>query len=110
MYLISEVVYLIGQKFQDYKNQLNIINQEIQMCIFLLPGAKKNAVGYKEIKQLLIQERGVASQCICLKTLQGKGLRSICNKILVQICAKIGGIPWIVSEMPFENMPTVNSF
>lgn len=77
------------------------------MCVFLLPGPKKNCAGYKEIKQLLIEERGVASQCIGIKTLQGKGLRSICNKILVQICAKIGGIPWTVSEMPFENMPTM---
>ena len=49
----------------------------------------------------------MASQCVCIKTLYGKGLRSICNKILVQICAKVGGIPWAISEMPFDNFPTV---
>jgi len=26
---------------------------------------------------------------------------------LVQICAKVGGIPWTMSEMPFNDAPTV---
>jgi aubergine-like protein len=39
--------------------------------------------------------------------LKGKGLRSICNKILVQICAKVGGIPWSISDMPFTEQPTM---
>jgi aubergine-like protein len=34
-------------------------------------------------------------------------VRSICNKILIQICAKIGGEPWAVNEMPFLNKPTM---
>jgi aubergine-like protein len=25
----------------------------------------------------------------------------------VQICAKLGGIPWTISEMPFQNIPTM---
>jgi aubergine-like protein len=45
---------------------------------------------------------------VCIKTISsGKGLRSICNKILVQINAKVGGIPWTIDEMPFNDKPTV---
>jgi len=76
--------------------------------VFLLPGPKKNAFGYADIKKFMIQDRGVPSQCVCIKTIaSGKGLRSICNKILVQICSKVGGIPWAMSDMPFSDKPTM---
>jgi len=29
------------------------------------------------------------------------------NKILIQICAKIGGEPWAVDPLPFTNIPTM---
>lgn len=29
------------------------------------------------------------------------------NKILIQICAKIGGEPWAIDGMPFTNEPTM---
>jgi aubergine-like protein len=38
---------------------------------------------------------------------KGKNLRSICNKILIQINAKAGGEPWAVSEIPFMTKPTM---
>lgn len=34
-------------------------------------------------------------------------MRSICNKILIQICAKIGGEPWAMNDMPFFDKPTM---
>jgi aubergine-like protein len=34
-------------------------------------------------------------------------LRSIVNKILIQINAKIGGIPWTVDNLPFMDKPTM---
>jgi aubergine-like protein len=62
-----------------------------------MAGPKKKACGYDDIKNFMISEKGVPSQCVCIKTISsGKGLRSICNKILVQINAKVGGIPWTV--------------
>jgi aubergine-like protein len=30
-----------------------------------------------------------------------KGLRSVINKVIIQINAKVGGIPWVVSNLPF---------
>lgn len=38
---------------------------------------------------------------------RGKNLRSIVNKILIQMNTKMGGEPWSVSDMPFTNMPTM---
>ena len=78
----SEVKYLVGNKFSEFKSQLSDINQSINMCIFLLSGPKKNGQNYKEIKQFLSEEKGVACQCVCIKTLQGKSTRSIVSKIL----------------------------
>ena len=51
--------------------------------MLLLPGPKKAAPLYTDLKRLLISEKGAASQVILTKTLGGKGIRSICNKVLV---------------------------
>ena len=51
-------------------------------------------------------ERPIPSQVILSNTIsRGKNLRSICNKILIQINAKIGGEPWAVSDMPLMDKP-----
>ena len=56
-------------------------------------------------------EKGIPCQIVTLGLLQeGKNIRSICNKLLNQICAKTSGIPWIISNMPFNNIPTVFYF
>ena len=50
----------------------------------------------------------VPSQVVLQNTIsRGKNLRSIVNKILIQICTKLGGQPWSVSNMPFTNKPTM---
>lgn len=38
---------------------------------------------------------------------KGKNLRSIVNKILIQINAKIGGIPWAVDQLPLMDKPAM---
>lgn len=76
--------------------------------MFLLQGPKKNGIGYTDIKRFMIRDKGIPSQCVCINTIKsGKGLRSICNKILVQICSKIGGIPWTLQDIPFTKEPTM---
>ena len=34
-------------------------------------------------------------------------MRSIVNKILIQINAKIGGVPWAVDKLPLLNVPAM---
>ena len=37
----------------------------------------------------------------------GRNVRSICNKILIQINSKVGGIPYNVDDLPFVDKPTM---
>jgi len=38
---------------------------------------------------------------------RGKNLRSIVSKVLIQMNAKVGGIPWAVDNLPFMDKPTM---
>jgi hypothetical protein len=38
---------------------------------------------------------------------RGKGVRSIVNKILIQINAKLNSEPWGISDLPLFNVPTM---
>lgn len=97
-----KVFFVNGNRFSDWQESMNVLDETVQAAVFLLSGPKKNGQYYTEIKRELIRDKPVPSQVVLLKTiLAGKGLRSICNKILIQICAKIGGIPWTVNNLPF---------
>lgn len=37
----------------------------------------------------------------------GGKLKTICNKLLVQINAKVAGTPWCMDDMPFTHEPTM---
>ena len=102
-------VFIDGNRFDDWRNQMqSILNESVQAVVLLLPGPKKQAPLYNDCKRFLIEKCPVPSQVVLLKTIQaGKQVRSICNKILMQICAKVGGIPWIVDELPFSSEPTM---
>lgn len=63
---------------------------------------------YDDCKRLLLSEVPVPSQVALVGTLQrGKNIRSIVSKILIQICAKLGGIPWAVDQLPLMDKPTM---
>ena len=48
------------------------------------------------------------SQAILTSTVNyGKNLRLIVSKLVAQICAKIGGIPWVIDNMPFMDKRTM---
>ena len=48
------------------------------------------------------------SQAILTSTINyGKNLRVIVSKIVAQICAKIGGIPWVIDNMPYMDKRTM---
>lgn len=76
--------------------------------MLILPGAKGKAPLYDDLKRLLLKEIPVPSQVVLANTIsRGKNVRSICNKILIQICAKIGGEPWAIDDMPFFDAPAM---
>ena len=60
-------------------------------AVFLLGG---NDYIYKELKKNSLCKNGYVSQVIKVKTIQKKGIMSVCSKILLQINAKLGGISY----------------
>jgi len=84
------------------------MNPNIQAVVLLIPGQKGRNPLYDDIKRFLLVEFPVPSQVVLCNTIsKGKNLRSIVNKILIQINAKIGGIPWTVDNLPFMDKPTM---
>lgn len=57
---------------------------------------------------MMLQEIPIISQVVLTGTVNyGKNLRAIVSKIVAQICSKIGGIPWVVDEMPYCDKKTM---
>ncbi|CAD8053244.1 unnamed protein product [Paramecium sonneborni] len=81
---------------------------KVNFLVFLLPGQKKKARLYKASKRISMAKFGCASQVIIERTLS-KNTRSIVNKILIQLNAKIGGTPWALDGIPsmFSDKPTM---
>lgn len=82
-----------GHNIEVWKETLQSkLDSSVQCAIVLLPGSRGKSVLYDEIKRLLLEEIPVVSQIVLVGTIRaGKNLRSIVSKVLIQICAKIGG-------------------
>ena len=78
------------------------LNPSVEFVIMILPGNKNNPL-YKDIKKMMLCDLPIPCQAVCSKTIdRGKNLRSIVNKILIQICAKMGGVPWTISNISLK--------
>jgi len=98
-----------GREFSDWEDQFRkVLNEDVQAVILLLPGKKKNSPFYDDCKHFLLTKFPIPSQVVLVSTiLAGKNLRSIINKVLIQICAKVGGTPWTLTDFPFTDRPTM---
>lgn len=86
----------------------NMLNDGVQMVVLILPGSKARCQLYDDVKRFLLSEYPIPSQVVLTSTIQrGKNLRSIVSKILIQMNAKVGGIPWAVDNLPFMDQPTM---
>ena len=73
-----------------------------------MPGSQGRSVLYNEIKRLFLEEIPIVSQIVLVGTIRsGKNVRSIVSKVLIQICAKIGGVPWIIDKIPLLERPAM---
>jgi aubergine-like protein len=98
-----------GNRADNWKRELqNHLNDGVQMVVLILPGQKGKNPLYDEIKRYLLEEYPIPSQVVLCNTIsRGKNLRSIVSKILIQMNAKLGGIPWAVDNLPFMDKPTM---
>ena len=84
------------------------IKNDVQVVILLIPGNLGNSQLYHDLKKLMLTEIPIISQVVLTGTINyGKNLRAIVSKLLAQICAKIGGIPWVIDDMPFTDKKTM---
>lgn len=84
------------------------LNDGVQMIVLIIPGQKGKSQLYDDLKRFLLTEYPIPSQVVLANTIsKGKNLRSIVSKILIQINAKLGGIPWAVDNLPFMDQPTM---
>ena len=102
-----EIIYIKGNRLNEWENVLGSLNRNTKMVLCILGGAKGKGIFYNEIKRYLFARMSIPSQIILVSTImKGKNLRSIINKVLMQICAKVGGEPWALDQMPFVDVPT----
>lgn len=84
------------------------LKEGVQMVVLIIPGNKGKSQLYDDLKRFLLTEYPIPSQVVLAKTISaGKNLRSIISKVLIQMCAKLGGIPWAVDNLPFMDKPTM---
>jgi len=97
-----------GRNFSDWEKVFKKeLNPSVQAVVLLLPGRKKASPFYDDCKRFLLTQCPIPSQVVLTQTITaGKNLRSIINKILIQICAKVGGSPWTVNNFPLTDKPT----
>jgi aubergine-like protein len=103
------IIRVEGNQFRDWEKVLQTSElQKDDAVILIIPGNRGKGPLYSQLKKLLITNLPIPSQIILSGTItKGKNLRSIVNKILIQICAKIGGEPWAIDNMPCTNQPTM---
>jgi aubergine-like protein len=95
-----------SQSWAEWKSTLiSKLNPSVQLIICVLPGPKNKAPLYNDLKRLLLSTYPVPSQVILSATLRNpKSQRSIASKILIQINAKIGGVPWAMKNLPGQGV------
>lgn len=84
------------------------LDSNVSLCFWILPGKKNQGLNYDKIKRFMTNEIPVPSQMILVSTIQkDKGFRSVVNKMVVQVGAKLGFIPWAINDLPFADLPTM---
>jgi aubergine-like protein len=82
-----------------------VINKHLQMVVCIFPTMRDDR--YSAVKKLCCCDKPVPSQCINSRTLgSAQKLRSITQKILLQMNAKLGGELWSV-EIPLKSLMVI---
>lgn len=97
-------VVISNDRIESWKEAIDNVlkgQEGISFAVFVIQGKKKASPVYHELKKILVEDVPVPSQMILADTLsRGKGIRSIANKLFIQINAKFGGTPWGFYNLP----------
>jgi aubergine-like protein len=94
-----------SERWQDWDRVLRAtLNPTVRFIICVLPGNRGKSRLYDDLKRLTFSRFPVPNQVLLNGTLKrDKGLRSVINKVVIQINAKVGGVPWAMDQMPFKS-------
>lgn len=68
-----------------------------QMVVLLTPGKSQREDRYSACKRIFCCEKGIPCQFIRCGTINNpRKIRSVCQKIVIQILSKVGGQPWAI--------------
>lgn len=85
----------------EFMQAVNKHKNGLQLVFYMLPN---NALPrYAAVKRACTLKMGTVSQCFLSKNLKNKNLNSICQKMLIQMNAKLCGEPWAV-KIPAKKM------
>ncbi|RWS19631.1 piwi-like protein 1, partial [Leptotrombidium deliense] len=88
-----------------YLNALKSIPSSAQMIVCVVPNINKER--YDSIKKLCCCDKAVASQVVVAKTISRKDrLKSVCTKIGMQMCVKLGAEIWAL-HIPLKSLMVV---
>ncbi|KAG8178643.1 hypothetical protein JTE90_010554 [Oedothorax gibbosus] len=98
-----QYVEILNDRTETYCQALkDIINPSVQIVVIIFPTPRDDR--YSAVKKLCCIERPVPSQVINLKTISdGRKLRSVVQKIALQMNCKLGGELWAV-PIPLEGL------
>jgi len=101
-----KVISLPNDRTETYLKEIRqVIDPSVQMIVTLVPAQKADR--YSAIKKLCCLEKPIASQVICLKTVNNpKKLQAVAQKIALQINCKLGGELWACAT-PWEDLMVV---
>ncbi|CAL8081471.1 unnamed protein product [Orchesella dallaii] len=87
------------------RDELNRRGEDIKFVFVVL--TNNNVHNYADIKKLCILDFAVGCQCFLAKNMNSPKakakLSSICTKVMIQINAKLGGVPWGV-KIPVKRL------
>uniref|UniRef100_A0A0A9X777 Piwi-like protein 1 n=2 Tax=Lygus hesperus TaxID=30085 RepID=A0A0A9X777_LYGHE len=98
----ARVIQLPDDNTQNYVQELRRLrNQQIQLAFILMPIARTDK--YSAIKKVCCIDNPLPSQVALTRTLRNPGkLRSVTQKIVLQMNCKLGGTLWQV-KVPLKN-------
>ena len=107
---MPSIIYVVGNEYINWENHINNVKNfdSVQIILFLIPGSKGKSLLYNELKRYSLCTLQCPSQIILTETItKGKNIKTIMNRLFIQIVAKISGEPWTINDIPFTDMPTI---
>eukprot|EP00826_Nyctotherus_ovalis_P053084 TRINITY_DN683_c0_g2_i8.p1 TRINITY_DN683_c0_g2~~TRINITY_DN683_c0_g2_i8.p1 ORF type:complete len:842 (-),score=208.06 TRINITY_DN683_c0_g2_i8:96-2570(-) len=106
-YLAPTVIKVGEGGVDEWLAQAARVPLDVQAIIIILKADKGKASElYNVLKSFFIAKHPVITQFVLSRTVErSKNLRSICCKVAVQLCSKLGGVPWEITDAPLIQFP-----